>query len=85
MAGSRGRRATALAGVLAVGACLFCCLVPPALLAGAAAGAGVAGLAVLGGVLTDTPWLVAAGALAALAVLVGGGYTVARRRRAAAL
>jgi LPXTG-motif cell wall-anchored protein len=54
--------------------------VPPALLAGAATGAGVAGLAVLGGVLTATPWLVVAGALA---VLVGGGYAVARRRAAA--
>jgi hypothetical protein len=83
VSGSRGRCATALAGVLAVGACLVCCLVPPSLPAGAGAGAGAAGLAVLGGVLTDTPWLVAAGVLVALAVLGGGGYAVARRRATA--
>ena len=84
MRGSRGRVGTWAAGALAVGACLLCCLVPPALLAGAATGAGVAGLAVLGGLLTATPWLVAAGALAAVAGLAASGYAVARRRRALA-
>ena len=44
----------------------------------------MAGLAVLGGLLTATPWLVAAGALAAVAVLAASGYAVARRRRALA-
>jgi hypothetical protein len=82
MRGRGGRVATLRAGVLAVSACLLCCLVPPALLAGAATGAGVAGLAVLGGLLTATPWLVAAGAAVAVAVLLGPAYTVARRRRA---